>query len=343
MAAPNSPAQTSFGALADVTTLPQLLRWRVAASPDGEAYRQFDAKTGRWASYSWREIDAEFERWRRAMAAEGLAAGERVAILMPNGIAHIAMDQAALSRGLVPVPMHAIDNPDSIAYIIADSGAALLFVDSVVRWQAIAAAGQPLDGLKRIVCADGIEPNSTDGRVAALTHWLGPAPPGAFAMPDVAVQPDDLAAIVYTSGTTGRPKGVMLSHDNVVSNVKAIHGRIAASHSDVFLSFLPLSHTFERTGGYYYAIAAGACVAYARSVALLADDLKQVRPTVLVSVPRIYERVWSAIRAKLDEGPPARKKLFERAVAVGYARFEHAQLSQRQPAVRAAHTGAGPG
>ncbi len=106
-------------------------------------------------------------------------------------------------------------------------------------------------------------------------------------MADVEVQPDDLAAIVYTSGTTGRPKGVMLSHDNIVANVKAVARRIAAAPGDVFLSFLPLSHTFERTGGYYYPIAAGACVAHARSVQLLSEDLKHVRPTVMISVPRI--------------------------------------------------------
>ena len=105
--------------LADVTTLPELLRWRVRTTPTAEAYRHFDGTVGRWVSWSWQEIDAEFERWRRALAAEDFAPGERVAILMPNGIPHVAMDQAALSRGLVPVPMHAVDNPDSIAYILS--------------------------------------------------------------------------------------------------------------------------------------------------------------------------------------------------------------------------------
>ncbi len=320
--------------LAEVTTLPQLLRWRVAATPDGEAYRQFEAKAdskpGRWVSYSWREIDAEFERWRRALAAEGFAAGARVAILVPNGIAHIGLDQAALSRGLVPVPMHAVDNPDSIAYILADSGAALLFVDSFARWQAIVATGQPFDTLKRVVCAEGLETMApVDGRLVALDHWLGAVAAGASAMQDVTVQPNDLAAIVYTSGTTGRPKGVMLSHDNVVSNVKAIHRRIAASTSDVFLSFLPLSHTFERTGGYYYAMAAGACVAYARSVAQLADDLRHVAPTVLISVPRIYERVYGLIMQRRASAGGTERRLLDLALAVGGRRFDARQGQRR--------------
>ncbi|MCP3462973.1 long-chain fatty acid--CoA ligase [Bradyrhizobium sp. CCGUVB23] len=310
--------------LAEVMTLPQLLRWRVALTPGREAYRQYDATAGRWASYSWRQIDAEFDRWRRALAAEGLAAGERVAILMPNGLAHVAMDQAALSRGLVPVPMHAVDNPDSIAYILGDSGARLLFVDTLERWQAIVATGQPVPCLARVVCASFSEASPTDARVIALDRWLGSVA-GGPAMANVAVRADDLAAIVYTSGTTGRPKGVMLSHGNVVANVKAIARRIAAEPDDVFLSFLPLSHTFERTGGYYYPIAAGACVAYARSVPQLSQDLKHVQPTVLISVPRIYERIFALIMQHREAAGRAERALFDFTLAVGGRRFDARQ------------------
>ena len=311
--------------LAGVKTLPQLLRWRVGATPAGAAYRHFDAAAGRWITQSWHEIDAEFELWRRALAAEGLAPGERVAILMPNGIPHVAMDQAALSRGLVPVPMHAVDNPDSVAYILADSGALLLFVDTLERWQAIVATGLPLDQLKRVVCAGAAKQIAGDARFVALDDWLAAAPGASAPLADVAVEPDDLAAIVYTSGTTGRPKGVMLSHANVVANVKAIAQRIAASSDDVFLSFLPLSHTFERTGGYYYPIAAGASVAYARSVPLLSEDLKQVRPTVLVSVPRIYERIYALIMQHRASAGPVERALLDLTIAVGGRRFDARQ------------------
>ncbi|MBR0967052.1 long-chain fatty acid--CoA ligase [Bradyrhizobium diazoefficiens] len=319
--------------LDDVTTLPELLRWRVRTTPAAEAYRHFDAEARRWVAQSWHEIDAEFELWRRALAAEGFAPGERVAILMPNGIPHVAMDQAALSRSLVPVPMHAVDNPDSIAYILADSGSLLLFVDSHARWQAILATGQQFDRLRRIVCADVTGPASADPRIVALDQWLASAPGATGPLPDVAVKPDDLAAIVYTSGTTGRPKGVMLSHDNVIANVKAIAHRIAASPGDVFLSFLPLSHTFERTGGYYYPIAAGACVAHARSVPLLSEDLKHVRPTVLISVPRIYERIHALIMQHRASAGTVERALLDLTLAVGGRRFDarqrHGALSLR--------------
>ncbi|MBB4262463.1 MULTISPECIES: long-chain fatty acid--CoA ligase [unclassified Bradyrhizobium] len=311
--------------LAGIRTLPQLLRWRAKATPAAEAYRHFDATAQRWVSQSWREIDARFELWRRALAAEEFAPGERVAILMPNGIAHIAMDQAALSRGLVPVPMHAVDNPDSIAYVLVDSGALLLFVDTLERWQAIVATGQPLDHLKRVVCADAGGLITPDARIVGLDHWLAQAAGATAPLPDVVIQPDDLAAIVYTSGTTGRPKGVMLSHGNVVANVKAIARRIKAEPHDVFLSFLPLSHTFERTGGYYYPIAAGACVAYARSVPQLSEDLKRVRPTVLVSVPRIYERIYALIMQHRASAGSIERALLDLTIAVGGRRFDARQ------------------
>ncbi|MGJ4888647.1 AMP-dependent synthetase/ligase [Bradyrhizobium sp. HKCCYLRH3099] len=319
----DDPAMAA-GPLAAIATLPELWRWRVAQSPDHDAYRHCDPDTGRWTSFSWREIDAVVARWRRALAAEDLAPGERIAILMPNGLAHLAMDQATLARGLVPVPMHAVDNADSIAYILADSGARLLLVDSDERWDEIAAVGQALPELKRIISAG---PNhhgparSADDRLVSLEAWLGAAdaaPPEA----PVTVAPHDLAAIVYTSGTTGRPKGVMLSHGNVVANVKAIHQRLTAGIDDLFLSFLPLSHTFERTAGYYYPIAIGACVAYARSVKQLSDDLVQVRPTILVSVPRIYERIYSLVMHHRAMANPLERALVDLTIAIGGRRFD---------------------
>ncbi|MDI4236214.1 AMP-dependent synthetase/ligase [Bradyrhizobium sp. Arg237L] len=329
------PQLGALDTLAQVRTLPELLRWRIRATPDTEAYRHFDAAAGRWVSHSWHEIDREFDRWRRALAAEGFAAGERVAILMPNGIEHIAMDQAALSRGHVPVPMHAIDNPESIVYILKDSAASLLLVDTIDRWRILASAGAPTDTLKRVVCADlqgTKDPAATDHRVVALKSWLERGQATEAVIDDVALQPDDLAAIVYTSGTTGRPKGVMLSHGNIVANVKAIHARIAASANDVFLSFLPLSHTFERTGGYYYPIAAGACVAYARSVQQLSDDLKQVRPTVLISVPRIYERIYALIMQHSEAAGRFERELLDLTIAVGGRRFD-ARQQGRSPSL----------
>ena len=277
-------------------TLPELLRERIAATPGGMAYRQYDRATGRWASFSWSEFGQRVERWRRALHGESLPAGSRIAILARGSVEHICMDQAALALGFVPVPLHAIDNPESIAYILSDSGAALLLVESEQRWVQLASIRGRFPGLKRVLCLEAPE---AAGAVGA-EEWLKSADgAGSAAAPPDAVSPDALAAIVYTSGTTGRPKGVMLTHRNVVSNVLALLEIVEVRASDVFLSFLPLSHTFERTVGYYLPIASGACVAYARSIPELPQDLREVRPTILVSVPRVYERVYAKLQENL--------------------------------------------
>ena len=313
--------------LGGVATLPALLRWRVAQTPFGEAYRHFDGGAGRWVGYCWQEIDNLFERWRGALDREGVTRGERIAILVPNGIEHVAMDQAALSRGLVPVPLHAVDNSESIVYILEDSGAALLLIDSVDRSRKLASAKGRMKALKRIVCVTMDErTNLPDSRIVALDRWLDAA--AALAPMNAAaadVKPSDLAAIVYTSGTTGRPKGVMLSHANIVANIKRIHQLVPAVESDVFLSFLPLSHTFERTVGYYYPIVVGACVAYARSTQHLAEDLKTVRPTVLVSVPRIYERFYAKIMEHQASASWLQRAALDLTLRVGGRRFDARQ------------------
>jgi long-chain acyl-CoA synthetase len=282
-----------------VKTLPELLRDRVAATPGGEAYRDFDRAAGRWRSLSWEEFARSVARWQRALAREALPAGSRIAILARSGIDHLSLDQAALALGHVPVPLHAIDNPESIAYILSDSSAALLLVESATRWAQLAALRGRFPGLRRVVCMEG----AAEGAVPSeewLKHGEGEGSPASAAL-----SPDSLAGIVYTSGTTGRPKGVMLTHRNVVSNVAALLQIMEVRQDDLFLSFLPLSHTFERTVGYYLPIASGSCVAHARSVKELGEDLREIRPTLLVSVPLIYERAY----AKLQENFFARLAL----------------------------------
>lgn len=316
--------------IASAQTLPQLLAYRAASTPDAEAYRAFDPGTQAWTSLTWAQAAERVGTWAQALAAMQLPAAARVAILLPNGLHAMCADQSTLATGCVPVPLHAIDNPGSIAYILADCEASMLIVGQAEQWEKIRAVGTPFPALRAVVITDddtsAFTPTAGSGggpAVGSLVQWLA----GASAAPAPVTTPpgaDDLAAIVYTSGTTGKPKGVMLTHRNVVSDVKAVLDRIAPTVDDVFLSFLPLSHTFERTGGYYLPIAAGSCVAYARSVALLADDLKTVRPTVLVSVPRIYERIHAKLLEKLSP-TPWKMQLYEAAQNKGWARFCAAQ------------------
>lgn len=312
--------------LENITTLGDLFDWRVRRTPENEAYRYFDPKTEHWHSLTWVQIGARVNTWRSALAASCLVPGARVAVLLPNGLDAVCIDQASLALGLVPVPMHALDNPASIAYIIKDCEASMLVLSTRAQWEAIAAVGEEMPLLKLILLVDDgsftddYAPSRALGVVVALATWLANGD-----LPDNAHRPlvssSTLAAIVYTSGTTGRPKGVMLTHNNVLSNIRAVMARVEVRPSDVFLSILPLSHTFERTVGYYLPIAAGSCVAYARSVAKVPEDLVMVRPTILVSVPRIYERSYLKLQEALGQSNHFSQRLFRLTQTIGWRRF----------------------
>ncbi|MGL4434456.1 MAG: AMP-dependent synthetase/ligase [Giesbergeria sp.] len=307
--------------LAAVQTLPELLAYRAALTPDALAYQAFDTSLQHWQTLSWAQAAQRVQQWSQALAAMELPPGARVAILQPNGLDAMSIDQATLACGHVPVPLHAIDNPGSIAYILSDCEASVLVLEREEQWERIRAVGTDLPQLRCVLVTQPTQ-QASDPQAPVprwtLADWLaqGTAHPHPITPP----QADDLAAIVYTSGTTGKPKGVMLSHGNVMADVKAVLQRVTPTVDDVFLSFLPLSHTFERTAGYYLPMAAGCCVAYARSVAQLSEDLRTVRPTVLVSVPRIYERVHAKVLESLAPSR-LRTQLFEAAVAVGWRRF----------------------
>ena len=308
--------------LLDQRTLPELLSWRVGATPHAAAYRHFEGRLNAWTGVNWAEFGERVARWTRALSRLDLPRGARIAILLPNSLDAVCIDQAVLALACVPVPLHAIDNAASIAYILGDSDAAVLVASTLEQWTSIAAVGQPLPSLREVVLrelATATPANGSAPPVIALEAWLARGESATRASPQRPAE-DDLAALVYTSGTTGKPKGVMLTHRNIVANVVASLSRVAADPADVFLSFLPLSHTFERTAGYYLPIAAGCCVAFARSVGQLAEDLQTVKPTILVSVPRIYERIYARLQAMLQGSTPQRR-LFDIAVAVGWRRF----------------------
>lgn len=306
---------------ANVRTLPELLSWRAALTPWRPAYAEFDDAADDWREKSWREAADAVHLHVRALRALGIGEHARVGILLPNGYATVCIDMATLAGGWVPVPMHALDNPASIAFILDDTGAEVLFVETHAQWAGIRAAGLAAPSLRAVIVRCGDVPQTGDGlgpRLSTFEAWLRLVDAGSTA-PGAAPKESDLAAIVYTSGTTGRPKGVMLTHANVMANVRACLARFEAREDDRFLSFLPLSHTFERTAGYYLPIAAGASVAFARSVDRLPDDLRRVRPTILVSVPRVYEKAQARIDATLASSALARVA-FRSAVAAGWRR-----------------------
>jgi long-chain acyl-CoA synthetase len=306
----------------EARTLDGLLRERVKRTPEAVAYRDFNRAHANWRDYTWAQIDRQVARWQAALEADGLKAGDRVAVMMRNSPEWAIFDLAALGLGLVAVPLYTQDRPDNVAYILNDSDCKVLLFGTAEQWKSFSGVRDQLGGLKRILVAEPLTEAVDDPRLSAIEQWL---PEDGGATRHLPSDPNALATIVYTSGTTGKPKGVMLSHRNILSNAYAGLQVMTVGRDDVFLSFLPLSHTFERTCGYYLTIMSGSTVAFARSVQQLGEDLQTIRPTLLVSVPRIYERVYAAIKSKLDEGSALKKKLFELTVAVGWARFERQQ------------------
>ncbi|KPK34982.1 MAG: hypothetical protein AMJ66_02460 [Betaproteobacteria bacterium SG8_40] len=312
--------------------LPGLLRCRAARTPEAVAYRQYEEATHSWRAYTWKEIEWEVNRWRAALGTARLERGDRVAVMLRNSVEWVLFEQAALSLGLVVVPIYSRDAAGNAAFILGNSGSRLLLVDQNQQWQKIAVHADLFPDLKTVVTLDRVPGGEHQPDVLYLNDWL----PDDAAIKKEAVQPvrsapGDLATICYTSGTTGRPKGVMLSHGNILSNAEAIAGAVPAYREDVFLSFLPLSHMLERTGGYYYPMMTGSEVVFARSVETVGEDLKQIHPTVLISVPRMFERAYSRIEMALAQKSPLARRLFELAREVGWNRFEWLQGRRQKP------------
>ena len=274
------------------------------ATPERILYRQFTE--GSWRDISAREIAAYAARWQAFLRAEGLAPGDRVALCLKNGIHWVAADQAALGLGLVVVPLYADDNPENVAWCLENSGARLLVAETSRMADALRGVAA---SLPRVLCVAADPGSGHDGVEAVLPRQA----PTFEAAP---VEDGALATICYTSGTAGRPKGVMLTHGNILANVSACERLRLAQSDDVFLSLLPLSHMFERTGGYYLPLAIGAKVTYARSISQLAGDLASERPTVMFAVPRVFEKFAARVNEALAQSP-AKKRLFELVVAAG--------------------------
>ena len=301
-------------------TLADLFRERIRRSPDDLAYRQYDTASESWQDWSWAETGRQAARWRAALKSEGLQAGDRVAIMLRNCREWVCYDLAAQSLGLVTVPLFPNDRPDNCGYILEHADARLLLLEGAESWEDLTDVIKHLPALKQVYT---LEPVPSDGeKPKTVAEWL-PAEAGELEADPL--DPDALATIIYTSGTTGRSKGVMLSHRNILWDIQAGLESIDVYRNDLFLSFLPLSHTLERSVGFYMPIMTGAGVAFARSIPQLGEDLQAIRPTAIVSVPRIFERVYGKLQAKLAGEPALARLLFQKAVDVGWQRFLHRQ------------------
>lgn len=307
-------------------TLADFVPLRAKELPQKTALCQYDRLERDWGHVTYGELQEKITAWRRALAALNLKRGARVAILLNNSVNAVLADQSVMAQALIPVPLHAIDTPGSLSFILGDSGAECLITSKLERWETIVSAGSVPQALKTVVLTEEATPAGQmppGPRVLGLEDWLALGNDVSDSELSAGPEPEDLAAIVYTSGTTGKPKGVMLTHRNIVSNIVATLEHIAPAPGPdyMFLSFLPLSHTFERTAGYYLPLGMGLSITFTRSIMLLNEDFKIVKPDVLISVPRVYERVYARINEKLRKAPALTRWLFESCVSVGWRNF----------------------
>ncbi len=305
-----------------VNNLSDLFYERVKHSANKIAYTYYDDTDKSWHDLTWQDISKKVELWHTAFRHEGLVKGDRVAIMMGNCPDWVIFDQAAYSLGLVVVPVYTNDRTENIRFILENANVKVFFIEDPSRCKALLTDEalfdkQGLNELLRIVTPQSIDVYK-NSRLVQVENWL---PSYAETIERVNIEADDLATIVYTSGTTGRPKGVMLSHNNIFCNAYSASIVEHFDGSDIFLSFLPLSHMFERTAGYYMPMIIGAKIAYARSIEKLGEDLISISPTILVTVPRIFERVYNKIHDQLEKKSPIARSLFSLAVKVGWYRF----------------------
>ena len=274
-------------------------------TPEKPLYRHFEA--GRWTDIAVGELAVLIGRWQAALRSRGLSAGDRIAVCLRNGINWVAVDLAALGMGIAVVPVYVDDNPDNVAWCVANAEAKLLVVETSKMAEALRKTGAALPPIYVL----RPDPDETSPSVASLLP-ASAEQPTFLALPDSA-----LATICYTSGTSGRPKGVMLSHGNIIANVRSCRETAMARPTDVFLSILPMSHMFERTGGYYFPLSLGAKVVYARGIAQIAEDLASQSPTVMFAVPRVFERFKARVDQALSESA-LKRWLFQQCTTRGW-------------------------
>ena len=304
-------------------TIPQMLRRTVEGHADQDALRY--KKDKQYHAISYRELAERVRQFGLGLISLGLQPGARMALLSENRPEWAVADLAALSIGVVNVPLYSTLPPPQVAYIVENSEAEILVVSNEKQLAKALEIRDSLPKLRHLVVFD--PPKELPEGVLTLEEVLErgkSGDPNAFTQRRDAVQPGDLATIIYTSGTTGQPKGAMLTHDNFMSNAQAAARVFNVPLRAIFLSFLPLSHVFERLAGHYFPLTAGSTIVYAESVFTVQTNMVEVKPQVMCSVPRLYESIHSRILDSIAKQPEKKRKMAEWALRVGW---EHNRLA----------------
>ncbi|HXR24319.1 MAG TPA: long-chain fatty acid--CoA ligase [Candidatus Binataceae bacterium] len=291
-----------------------------------------DKRQHAWRDHSWRYIAAQAMRLRTGLTHLGIEHGDRVAILSENSPEWVIMDLAVLGLGAVVVPLYTTSGAEETRHVITDSGARLIAVNGNQLIEKVQGLG-PLPGVEGILAMhpDAEAHDGANLEVITVKQVSDFEPLRA-----IDGSRSDLATLIYTSGTTGPSKGVMLTHGNILANCESNIEALNLRDTDIVLSVLPIAHAFERTGGYYTVMAAGGTIAYAEGLGQIAENLLEIEPTVLLTVPRMLEAVYSRIMRTVESSSRFKRRLFAAAVKTGARAAEYRQSGVAVPALLAA-------
>ena len=276
-------------------------------------------RSGRWTPIAYRELADRVHDFSLGLCELGVRRGDRVAILSENRPEWAITDYACLAARAADVPIYPTLPARQAEYILRDSGAVAVVVSTAVQLEKVRSVRERLPSLAHVI---GLDPDTAGPGVLSFDTVLARGRAARDRHPDwralaLEAAPDDLATLIYTSGTTGDPKGVMLSHGNIASNVTTCVDLFSFTAEDECLSFLPLSHIFERMFGHYCMFHAGVVIAYAESIDAVPANMAEIRPHLMASVPRLYEKIYARVLDNVRTASPLRKRIFAWGRGVG--------------------------
>ncbi len=307
----------------DFKTIPELFQIMTKEFGKGKERPLFKYKSGeQWQSISYDEAYRDTEYFSLGLASLGVKRGDKVAIISENRPEWVYSDNAILALGAIDVPLYPISTAETLEFILNNSESVGIVVSNKFHLNKVLKIRNSCKNLKFIVVMNDAEKGNekdvygfkeiqnrgVEFKSSHQNYFLDNAN---------LCRENDLCTIIYTSGTTGEPKGVMLTHKNIVSNVKAAHEIFEIGETDTFLSFLPLCHIFERMAGYYTAFSGGCLIAYAESIEKIAQNMEDIKPTILTAVPRLFERMYSKIKRNVESQPEKKQKIFNWAIELG--------------------------
>lgn len=300
----------------DAKTVGDLLTHRACLTPKAPAmFFKKTPATPKWEEITWADFDYKARQVAHGLQQAGLKPGDTVAIIGPTQPAWCIYDMGAFLAGMVTVGVYPKQSADQMQYVLAHSDAKIVFVEGANELATLFEAATDLPDLKAIVPWNEMSYRANrerEGRVLSPTDFCGAVlEPDQVAAIQAAVDPDSTAMLVYTSGTTGPPKGAMISHANILAMMPAIDDSLTFYTNDLYFSFLPMAHVTERVLSFYHRINTGVAAAYATSIGNVLNEVQEVRPTIFGSVPRIFEKAYNKVIDQISKKPAPIQSVFQ--------------------------------